>query len=502
MTVDVTATDAPTEAWMRAIESRDSRFDGWITVGVASTGIYCRPSCPTPVRPKRKNMRFFSTPASAQQAGFRACKRCAPDATPGSPEWNRRDDLVARAIRAIDDGMVDRVGVAGLAEHLAVSARHLHRLLVSQVGATPLALARARRARAARILIETTDVPFSDVAFAAGFESIRQFNDTVREVFASSPTELRGRRSKRVSNEDADWISLRLPYRQPYDSAQVLGWLESHAVVGIEEVDGRCYRRSLRLDGGPALAELTFADGWIDARFRLTTLSDLQQAVQRTRRMLDLDADPLVINDLLADDLKLTSAIANRPGIRSPGEPDAADAAIRAVIHQQVSVASARGVLNRLVAAHGAPIDQPVGSITHCFPDVETWAAISPDDLGLPKSRAATLVRVADAVHNGVVDLSPSADRDDARAALLELKGIGPWTASIVGLRGLNDPDVFVPGDLALVRSADRLGLATTSAELETASTSWQPWRSYVMHHLWALYMNAAPKPTKTGANQ
>lgn len=494
-TVGATAgvADGPLEAWMEAVESRDARFDGWVTVGVTSTGIYCRPSCPTPVRPKRKNMTFFTTPAGAQDAGFRACKRCAPDATPGSPEWNRRNDLVARAIRAIDDGVVDREGVVGLADRLAVSSRHLQRVLVAEVGASPIRLARARRARAARLLIETTALPFSDVAFASGFESIRQFNDTVREVFAMSPTEMRGKRGGTTSVEAPapEWISVRMPFRPPYHVDHVLGWLSIHAVSGIEEVDGRTYRRSMRLPGGPAIGEVTFGTEHIDARFRLSSLSDLQQAVQRFRRLLDLDADPAVIERRLGADPALRPLIDARPGIRSPAEVDGVDAVIRAVLHQQVSVASATAMCARLVAEHGDPLEHPHEGVTHVFPTADVWASIDPDRLGLTTARANTLHTVAVALAEGRVNVDPSADRDEAQAALVALKGIGPWTASIVALKALVDPDAFCPTDLALVRVAQRLGIAQDARALAQAADAWRPWRSYAMHHLWAAYLDS-----------
>ncbi len=489
------ATEKPLEAWMVAVESRDARFDGWVIVGVTSTGIYCRPSCPTPVRPKRANMRFFPTPASAQAAGFRACKRCAPDASPGSPEWNRRDDLVARTVRAIDDGVVDRSGVGGLARRLHVSPRHLHRLLTTELGVGPLALARARRARTARVLIETTDLPFTDVAFAAGFDSVRQFNDTVREVFARTPTDLRGRRgSRRTGNgSDGSWISLRLGLRPPFDVEQVWYWLAIHAVPGVEEIDGAVYRRSLRLPGGPAVIELEPAGDWVEARIRLADFADLASAVHAVRRLLDLDADPRVINETLGSDPILAGLVAARPGIRSPGEVSGEDAVIRAVLHQQVSVASARAMAGRLVARLGQPLDQPVGAVTSMFPPPEVWAAQDPDSLGLTKARAATLVRVATAVAEGTLDVSPVADRAEVRAGLLALKGVGPWTATIVSLRGLADPDAFAATDLALVRVAADRGLNT---DLEVAAERWRPWRSYAMHHLWNAYLHPADSLT------
>ncbi len=486
---------------MLAVESRDARFDGWVTIGVTSTGIYCRPSCPTPIRPKRSNMRFFATPASAQAAGFRACKRCAPDATPGSPEWNRRDDLVARAIRGIEDGVIDRHSVEGLASQLAVSSRHLNRLLVSQVGATPIQLARARRARAARVLIEGTVMPFSDIAFAAGFDSIRQFNDTVREVFAASPTELRRSRRKTGSAKQelmaGDWLCVRLPFRPPLDVRTLWAWLDAHSVPGIEEVDGSVYRRSLRLESGPGVVELVAPqpdDSAIEARFLLSSLSDLQQAIQRCRRLLDLDADPLVIRADLGRHQALVNLLNSRPGVRAPGDVDGIDSAIRAVLHQQVSLASGRGVCARLIQAHGEPLSASVGevgSLTRVFPTAATWAGLDPAILGLPKSRAKALVAVAQAVACGDLDLSPAADREEAKAKLCAIKGIGPWTATIVALRALHGPDEFSSGDLALRRAADSVGLPSGVEELQMAAEQWRPWRSYAMHHLWAEY--AAP---------
>ena len=479
-----------TEAWMVAVESRDARFDGWVTVGVSSTGIYCRPSCPTPVRPKRANMKFFATPAGAQQAGFRACKRCAPDAVPGSPEWNRRDDLVARAIRAIDDGALDRSGVTGVAADLGVSSRHLHRVLLDEVGAGPLALARSRRATAARTLIETTDIAFSEVAFASGFESIRQFNDTVREVFAATPTELRAKAARGAATSEPGWIRLRLSYRPPLDVDQLWGWIGAHAINGVEEVtaDG-VYRRSMRLANGPAVVELQPADGYIDARYRLESLSDLQQAVHRSRAMLDLDADPRVIcEDLVNADPVFAPLVADAPGLRSPADVSGLDAGIRAIIHQQVSVASARAVGSRLAQTHGCKLAHPVGEVAYLMPTADTWASLNPEDLGMPSSRAGALVRFAQAVASRDVDLSPSVNRETAVQQLGNLKGIGPWTQTIIALRGLRDPDVFSAGDLALRRVAGSLGLPEDAAELDKRAERWAPWRSYAMHQLWNRY--------------
>lgn len=493
----------PRQAWIRAVESRDPRFDGWVTVGVTSTGIYCRPSCPTPVRPKPKNMTFFSTPAAAQQAGFRACKRCAPDATPGSPEWNRRDDLVARAVRAIDDGEIDRTGVPGLSEKLAVSSRHLNRLMNSELGVGPLALARARRARAARVLLETTALPITDVAFAAGFDSVRQFNDTVRETFARTPTEVRKLGSGPTTSSKANDIRVRLPHRLPVDTSALLRWLRLHHIVGAEEVSEDRYVRSLRLPGGQGVVQVEFGKE-LFASFRLESLADLPFALHRVRRLLDLDADPEVINAALGTDPALAPMISKRPGLRSPGEVSGTDAAIRAVLHQQVSLASARGICARLLAQHGEPLEPGMTSnladtententgmvVTTVFPSAEKWASLDPEVLGMPKSRARALVALADAIASGSVDLSPSASRAEAVAQLQAVKGIGPWTANVIAAKALCDPDAFAAGDLALLREASRLGLPNVEKGLGEHAEAWKPWRSYAMQHLWNTYLD------------
>src|SRR5437588_5657291 len=310
-----------------AVASRDPRFDGMFIVGVRTTGIYCRPSCPTPITPKRENVQFYVCAAAAQLAGFRACKRCRPDAIPGSPEWDTRADLVGRAMRLIADGVVDREGVAGLARRLAVSERHLHRTLVEAVGAPPLAVARSQRAQTARVLIETTELPFAEIAFAAGFPSIRQFNETIRQVFAASPSEMR-RARRRGEAPEPGRLTVRLAVREPYDGEGVLRWLGARAVPGIEECDGESYRRTLSLPAGSGTVALEPDRDHVRVTFRLGTVADLTAAVARCRRLLDLDADPHAVAAALSGDGALAPLVAARPGLRAPGAADGAEWAI------------------------------------------------------------------------------------------------------------------------------------------------------------------------------
>jgi AraC family transcriptional regulator, regulatory protein of adaptative response / DNA-3-methyladenine glycosylase II len=318
----------------QAIEAEDPRFDGWVFCGVTSTGIYCRPSCPART-PKRENVRFYRTAAAAQSAGFRACKRCRPDISPGSPEWDRRADLVGRAMRLIADGVVDRVGVSGLANGLGYTERHVHRQLVAVVGAGPLALARAQRAQTARVLLETTALPISSVAFASGFQSLRQFNATVREIFALTPSELRARARRRGRPEESGAIVLRLPHRDPIDARGLIEFLAMRAVPGVEEAADGAYRRSLALPIACGVVELRPADGHIQARYWLDDLRDLAAAMQRTRLLLDLDSDPRAVSEALGGDGMLGPLVASCPGRRVPGHVDGHELAVRAVLGQQ-----------------------------------------------------------------------------------------------------------------------------------------------------------------------
>ena len=473
------------ERCYRAVESRDARFDGWFITAVTTTRIYCRPSCPTPVRPKRENVRFYPTAAAAQLAGFRACKRCRPDASPGSPEWNVRGDLVGRAMRLIADGIVDREGVAGLAHRLSVSERHLHRVLLGELGAGPLAIARAQRAQTARTLIETTDLAFTDVAFAAGFESIRQFNDTVREVFALTPTELR-RASRRHGDIAQGSLTLRLPYRPPLDWPGLYDWLRARAVPGIAVANHNSYRRTLRLPRSAGIVTLQPVDSHIQCTLRLEAMADLTSAVRQCRRLLDLDADPLSVVEVLSKDRRLSRIVSKRPGLRAPGAVDGTELAIQAVFGQQVSLAAARTLTSRLVTAHGDVIKIADPVLTHLFPIADQIAAADLSTLGIPATRQATLRGLATAVAGGGLSLDPGADRGDVHRQLLALPGIGEWTAGYIVMRALGDPDTFLPGDLGIKKAGARIGLGSSPRAIAEHATAWRPWRTYATHQLWA----------------
>ena len=477
----------------RAMQSRDSRFDGWFFVAVTSTSIYCRPSCPA-MTPHREHVRFFATAAAAQAAGFRACLRCRPDAVPGSPQWNLRADVAGRAMRLIADGVVDREGVDGLARRLAYSPRHLRRVLVEQLGAGPLDLARAQRAQTARLLIETTDVPFSEVAFAAGFASLRQFNDVVRAVYALTPTEIRRRaRGRRraggrapAAPPEPGVLSLRLPRREPFDAAGLLRFLEARAVPGLEEVAGETFSRTLLLPHGDGVAALTPQADHVACRLRLADLRDLAAAVGRCRALLDLDADPRAVDAAFARDPILAALAAAGPGRRVPGTVDGAELAVRTVVGQQISVAGARRVVARLAEAFGRPLGAPDGALRVTFPTAVALAAADPAALPLTAARRRTVLTLAGAIDGGRLVVSGAADRDELRSRLRAVPGIGEWTVECILMR-LGDPDAFPATDLGVRRALRALGQPDDTAAAVRQAEAWRPWRSYAVQHLWGI---------------
>lgn len=502
----------------RAMRARDARFDGQFITGVHSTGIYCRPSCPA-VSPKPTNVSFYLTAAAAHEAGLRACKRCLPDAVPGSPEWDLRDDLAARAMRLIADGVVEREGVPGLAARLGYTSRHLTRVVTAELGAGPLALARAHRAQTARVLLTSTAMPAADVAFASGFGSVRQFNETIREVYDRSPLELRAaaRVRERVAQRSRaaatapGVVHLRLPARPPFDASGVFAWLEARAVAGVEVAAAGRFQRTLRLPGGPALVEFGASGDAgspaIDVDARLATLADLPPLVARVRRLFDLDADAVAIDEALGADPVLAPSVAAAPGIRVPGCLDPHELVFRALIGQQVSVKAARTALTRLAADLGDQVgidhlggdrfdgfgdparpadDSASARAPHLlFPTAAAIAEHGAEVLRGPAARVRTIVDVARRLDSGELVVAPEREREDLRLDLLEVPGIGPWTAGYVSMRVTRAPDVLLTGDLALRNGAGRLGLPGSAAELDALGSRWAPWRSYASMHLW-----------------
>ena len=467
------------ETLYRAVASRDRRFEGRFVVAVTSTGIYCRPGCPART-PKRANVRFYRHPAAAESDGFRACFRCRPDAA----LWMGTSATVKRALQLIDAGALGDGNLARLAERLGVGDRHLRRLFAAHVGTSPLAVAQTRRAHFARQLLDDTALPLGEIAFAAGFGSLRRFNAGIRRAFGRTPSELRAR-----DRQSADaTLTLALPFRAPYAWAQLLQFLAARAIPGVESLElsdrggsGGVYRRTTP-DG--EVIEVRAAE-----RQLLVTLPSargLRDHVGRVRRMFDLGADPLAIADVLGRDRALAPMLRAGPGLRVPGGWDGFELAVRAILGQQISVARATVLAGKLVAAWGTPLPSPVAGLTHAFPAAVTIAAAGPDvvarTVGMPRARGVAIATLARAVADGTLALDGSLELDRLVEQLLTLPGIGPWTAHYLAMR-LGEPDAFPAGDLWLRRALDPTGLAERA--LLARAEAWRPFRAYAAMHLW-----------------
>lgn len=516
----------------RAVQSRDARFDGQFFSAISSTGIYCRPSCPART-PKPANVTFYTTSAAAHEAGYRACKKCLPDATPGTPEWNIRQDLAARAMRLIREGVMNDGGLASLSTQLGYSQRHIHRTLTAALGAGPLALARAHRAQTARSLLVSTELSASEVAFAAGFTSVRQFNDTVREIFAASPSEIRARRRVQTAAEpstgtdpaarstDPLTLDLELPVRQPFDAPGVFTFLALRTLTGVEaaqlDATALVYARTLRLSHGPAAIQLTanlHGSEWrVRMRCELTSLADAPAAVSAARHLLDLDADPCAVDAALSEDETLAPLVSGRPGVRLPGTADGQEYLFRAIVGQQISVAAARTQLSRFTAAAGTRYDSTLPGLTTLFPtpgEILTAVPEPPSDgaaldpqrpLRLPARSIQTVRRAAAALETGELQVHRGASPQTLDQELTAIPGIGQWTASYLILRMLSHPDSWMLGDVALLAGAKKLQLLpaniSTSAQhraLAEYAQRWSPWRSYAAIHLWRAAERPSPK--------
>ncbi len=481
------------ESRYRAVASRDRRFEGRFLVAVTTTGVYCRIGCPSRT-PRRDHVRFLTSPAAAEAAGFRACKRCRPD---------RRDDpegaLVGRALRLIAAGLADGDGIEGVARRLGVSSRTLDRRFTAAIGTSPLQLARSRRVQTARALITQSSMPLVDIAFAAGFGSLRQFNETMRHELGVAPGALRGAgtggdppdTTRSAESETEGWLTLRLARREPFAAAPLLAFLAARAVAGVESATAVRYVRALRTPGGAAVIMLTPGDGHIRLRVRLDDLSDLEGVVRRCRRLLDLDSDPDAVAAGLARDPLIGRLVAALPGLRVPGSAEPFETAVRAVLGQQVSVAAARTLASRLVARHGDPLPSPVGGVTHLFPSPERLAGADLGGLGLTGRRVESVRALGRAVAAGDLDLV-GADPDHLDALLACLPGFGPWTRAYIAMRVRGDPDAIPLGDLGLRRALERLGEPADAASLARRAELWRPWRAYAALHLWDTLAPAA----------
>lgn len=477
------------DACYRAVCARDARFDGAFFTGVKTTGIYCRPICPAQT-PKQKNVLFYPSAAAAQEAGFRPCLRCRPETAPELAAWRGTSNSVSRALALIEEGGLDGANVAEFAERLGLGERQLRRLFRQHLGASPIAVAQTRRVHLAKQLIHETDLPMTEVALAAGYGSLRRFNESFRQMFGRPPVSLRRSGAAHAAAVAGD-VSLNLSYRPPYDWDAILAFLRKRAIPGIERVDETSYARTIAIEGTQGIVHVQKSKGnALRVTIRFPRLVLLPQIIARLRRVFDLAADPEAIAAHLAEDKLLAPLLKKRPGLRVPGAWDGFELAVRALLGQQISVAAARTIAGRLVARFGAPLDidrSGFEELTHVFPQPAALAGADLATLGLPRTRAAALGALAADVAANPAIFGPHASLDEAIARLRKLAGVGEWTAHYIAMRELREPDAFPAADLGLIRAVAKLtGTTPTPKVLLARAEGWRPWRAYAAQHLWA----------------
>jgi AraC family transcriptional regulator of adaptative response / DNA-3-methyladenine glycosylase II len=466
------------QAFEQARQARDPRFDGQFFVGVKTTGIYCRPVCPVKV-PRPENVLFFPSAAAAGEAGFRPCLRCRPEASPGTPAWAGTSTTVNRGLRLINEGALDEGSIESLSNRLGVTPRHLSRLFRQHLGASPKAVAQTRRLHAAKKLLDETTLPLTEIAMAAGYGSVRRFNDHLQSVYGRPPSALRGKPLERPGSS----FRMKLPYRPPYDFDGVLRFLARRATPGVERAGEGRYERSIRIGDESGRLTVTHHPGerLLLCDITLPSAKHLMRAIERTRRLFDLNANPIEIHACLQNDPVLALAVARNPGLRVPGSWDPFEVLVRAIVGQQVSVAGATTVMGKIAREFGEIADGQL-----LFPAPGSLAGLKPGQLPMPQARARAIADAARAVCEGAIDLSEP-DVDTLISQLTRIKGIGPWTAQYVAMRAINDPDAFLQGDLVLKKvAATHLSLEDEPALMARAE-AWRPWRAYAAMYLWSM---------------
>ncbi len=481
--------DLDPDACYRALATRDARFDGRLFVGVKTTGVYCRPICPART-PKRENVTFFPSAASAQEAAFRPCLRCRPESAPDLGAWRGASNTVSRGLALIEAGALDRGDLEGLADRLGVGGRHLRRLFHTHLGASPIAVAQTRRVLLAKQLIHETALPMTHVALASGFSSVRRFNETFQALYGRPPAALR--RTRATARPAAkDGVRLKLPYRAPYDWDAMIAFLGARAIGGVEVVTPSRYVRAITLEGQIGLLAVSPDSGQrLDVVIRFPRLAALPAIIARVRRIFDLTADPSAIADHLGHDPDLAARVTARPGLRVPGAWDGFELAVRAILGQQITVAAATCLAAGLAADYGAPLNAGLAGlepgVTHAFPTPHALASADLSNLPMPRSRSSALAGLARAAVADAGLFDAPGDPAQAIAKLMALPGIGAWTAHYIAVRALRDPDAFPAADIGLQRAltgADGIRPSTTA--LEARSQAWRPWRAYAALHLW-----------------
>jgi AraC family transcriptional regulator, regulatory protein of adaptative response / DNA-3-methyladenine glycosylase II len=490
-------TEAGEDRFHEAIGEEDERFDGLFFAGVVTTGVYCRVVCPTPQRAKRENVRFFTSVAAAEGAGFRPCLRCHPERSAGTPVWGPFPPIVSRALNLIFEGALDEGDVASLARGVDLGPRQLRRLFNEHLGASPVAIAKTRRVHFARCLLDDSNLTITDVALAAGFGSLRQFNHDFRRTFGRSPRDVRRRPDKARDG----WVTIALPYRPPLDWSRMIEFLRARATPGVELVSHDRYRRTIELAGEVGEIELAIVPDKPRLALRVSVAALvrrglLRRVTSRARRIFDLDADPVRICADLERSQILAPLVRARPGLRVPGAWDPYELAVRTVLGQQISVRAATTLSGRLAAAYGRAVTGDNGGLTHCFPKPEVLATADLRAIGATAAQERAIHALSSAIVAQQLELDASRGLDDFAKRLRELPGIGPWTAQYVAMRALAEPDAFPAGDLGLRRALGKDGRPISAKAVEEISEDWRPWRAYAALYLWTS-SNAARRQAK-----
>lgn len=464
----------------QALYARDARFDGRFFIGVTTTGIYCRPVCLVK-QPKAQNVLFFSTAAAASEAGYRPCLRCRPETSPGTPAWMGTSTTVKRALQLIGEGALDEATVEQLSDRLGVTTRHLSRLFAQHLGASPISVAQTRRLHFAKKLLDETDLSMTDIAMSSGYQSVRRFNDHIKKVYDRTPSELR--RHKKTDRETGVF-TLRLGFRQPFEFSTLLNFLRLRAIPGVETVDEISYYRTIEIEGVVSSIRVTRHDS--DHVLLLEVNGQhpghLFQITSRVRKLFDLDADPMAINDVLERDTQLKSVVRSAPGQRVPGSWSSFEIAVRAIVGQQVSVKGATTVMGRIALSYGRETSAGL-----CFPGPAELSRLDPEALSMPRARAQAIKDLSHLVATGAIIFDASADAETLMTQLTSIKGIGPWTAQYIAMRAVSNPDAFLDGDLVLLKVAARFLNIHSRPELLSRAEQWRPWRAYAGMHLWRI---------------
>ena len=497
--------DLDDDACYRAFTMRDARLDGRIFGAVRTTGIYCRPVCPART-PKRENIRFYPSAAAAQEAGFRPCLRCRPETSPDLGSWKGTSNTVSRALALIEQGALDNGDVEALADRLGVGERQLRRLFRQHLGASPVAVAQTRRVLLAKQLIHETRLPMAEVALAAGFGSVRRFNETFQQLFDRPPSSLRRSGGLDVSAGDGAAATIRLPYRAPYDWGAMVAFLTARAIPGVEVVSDRRYARTLAVGEARGVVIVEPGEGaWLKVTLRFPRVQAWPAVIARVRRVFDLAADPYLIGGHLSEDPELAPLVAKRPGLRAPGAWDGFELAVRAVLGQQITVVAARSLAGRITEAHGEPLVDDWANargLTRFFPTPRALAAIDVETLPMPRARGRALTSLASVAAADPELFGMRRSLEEAVAQLVALPGIGEWTAQYIAMRALREPDAFPHADIGLMRALeDADGRRPTPLELLARAERWRPWRAYAASHLWAHDAATDPKISKDAKN-